>query len=59
VVGWLARATGAANLVEVGARLHRDPTTLSRIVSRIDRESTASPPLAVALERLKSALTQA
>ena len=59
VVGWLARATGAANLVEVGARLHRDPTTLSRIVSRIDRESTASPPLAVTLERLQSALAQA
>jgi hypothetical protein len=56
VVGWLALATAAATLVEVATRFQRDPTTLSRIVGRIDREAKRSSRMARELGRMKETL---
>jgi hypothetical protein len=59
MVGWLAIDSGATTLNEVATRFHRDPTTMSRIVGRIDRDARTSPPLAEALKRLKNTLAHA
>ena len=53
MVGWLVLETGAATLKEVATRFHRDPTTLSRIVGRIDREAKTSRSMAEALNQLR------
>lgn len=59
VVGWLALATGAATPQAVALRFRSDPTTLSRIVSRVDWDGKASPSIGRELDQLKSALAQA
>lgn len=58
LVGWIARRTGAANLVALGEYFNRDATTLSRQVSGIELE-LRSPEYAQELSEHINAITQA
>jgi len=59
VVGRLAVATRSTTLTEVATRFHRDPTTLCRIVARIDRQTATPSRLANTVELLRNTLAQA
>ncbi len=58
ILAWLALTHGIANLVEVGAQLTRDASTLSRAVTRLEALRRSDDALARRMRKLERAVEQ-